>query len=203
MTRHVIDYDGAMPRWKPDACERLRTASIELFSEQGFAATTVPQITNRAGLTTRTFYRYFADKREVLFGSEPDPAQTRAIVERAPPGLSTAEFIAWGLELMARERFDGHRAEMRVIQAIIDSDENLKERALHKRETLNAAFAEALQTHGLGEQQSRLLAEATVSALHVAIERWLRTDTDTSIDALALEALSALRRDLEGIDTAR
>jgi AcrR family transcriptional regulator len=177
------------------------SAAVELFSEQGFAATTVPQITERAGLTTRTFFRHFADKREVLFEHEDAPAQTRAFLAQAPPGMSTAEFIAWGLGLMARERFDGHRDELRVIQALIDSDESLQERSLRKREMLNSLLGEALRSRGLGEQQARLLAEATVSALYVALDRWLNSDTDVSIDVLALKALVGLHADLDGIGT--
>ena len=80
MTRRVITYTGAVSRWRPDARERLEHAALELFAEQGFAATTVPEITARAGLTTRTFFRYFADKREVLFGGAEIPA--------SPPGSS-------------------------------------------------------------------------------------------------------------------
>ena len=57
-----------MSRWKPDAQGRLMSAAIELFDEQGYEATTVAEIAERAGLTKRTFFRYFADKREVLFG---------------------------------------------------------------------------------------------------------------------------------------
>jgi AcrR family transcriptional regulator len=177
------------------------SAAVELFSEQGFAATTVPQITERAGLTTRTFFRHFADKREVLFGHEDAPAQARAILAQAPQGMSTAEFIGWGLALMARERFDGHRDEFRVIQALIDSDESLQERALRKRETLNSLLSEALRGRGLGQRQARLLAEATVSALYAALDEWLTSDTDVSIDALALNALAGLHAELDGIGT--
>ena len=43
------------------------SAAIELFDEQGYEATTVAEIAERAGLTKRTFFRYFSDKREVLF----------------------------------------------------------------------------------------------------------------------------------------
>jgi AcrR family transcriptional regulator len=179
------------------------SAAVELFSEQGFADTTVPQITERAGLTTRTFFRHFADKREVLFGHEDASAQARALLAQAPTGMSTAEFIAWGLGLMARQRFDGHRDELRVIQALIDSDESLQERSLRKRETLNSLLGEALRGRGLGERQARMLAEATVSALYAALDQWLNSDTDVSIDVLALRALAGLHADLDGIGTAQ
>jgi hypothetical protein len=142
----------------------------------------------------------------VLFGQEDAPAQARANLARAPAGLSTAEFLAWGLTLIAR-RFEGRRDEMRVVTALIDSDDSLRERALRKREMLNSLLGEALRSRGLDERRSRLLAEATIGALYVALERWLATDTATDVgvrlDALALDALAALREDLSGIDQAR
>jgi AcrR family transcriptional regulator len=56
-----------MGRWEPDARGRLREAAMELYSKRGFEQTTVAEIAARAGLTERTFFRHFADKREVLF----------------------------------------------------------------------------------------------------------------------------------------
>jgi AcrR family transcriptional regulator len=189
-----------MPRWKPDARERLVSAAIELFNERGFAATTIPQITARAGLTTRTFYRHFADKREVLFGPEHNPDTVQAVLDGAPQGVSLAAFVAWGLRLMA-ERFAPYREVMRATQALIDSDASLRERALRKREMLHAVFNEAFRSRGLGEQRSRLLAEVAVSALYLAIDEWLQTDADVGIDMLALGALRDLHSDLEDIGT--
>ena len=85
MACRVIAYHWRVGRWKPDARERLSTAAIELFSEQGFAATTVPQITERAGLTTRTFYRHFADKGDVLFPHTDAQADTQAALDKPRP----------------------------------------------------------------------------------------------------------------------
>ena len=90
-----------MGRWKPDARERLRKAALDLFSEQGFAVTTVPQITERAGLTTRTFYRHFADKRDVVFLHQDAYTEMRAVLAQAPAELDTAAFLTWGLGLLA------------------------------------------------------------------------------------------------------
>lgn len=189
-----------MARWAPNARDRLTTAALDLFREQGFAATTVPQITERAGLTTRTFYRHFADKREVLFGHDAR-AQAQTVLEQAPPGLSTAEFVAWGLRVMAT-RFEGLREDMRLIQELIDADPGLQERALRKRELLNLIVRDALRDRGLSEQRSRLLADTTVSALYIALDQWLAGDGGVQIDALAVELLASLRADLDGIETA-
>src|SRR5215472_3630839 len=64
---HCHGYDRAMGRWEPDARGRLERAALELYGERGFEQTTVAEIAGRAGLTERTFFRHFADKREVLF----------------------------------------------------------------------------------------------------------------------------------------
>src|SRR5215469_8880269 len=98
-----------MSRWQPDARERLRKAAMELFAEQGFAATTVPEITARAGLTTRTFFRHFADKREVIFGGEEIPALATRLIADAPPDLDPAAVIVAGLKTVAETRFEGRR----------------------------------------------------------------------------------------------
>src|SRR5579885_2356991 len=93
----------AMGRWEPDAVGRLRAAAMELFHTQGYDQTTVAQIAERAGVTARTFFRYFADKREVLFaGSE---ELQRAMVDglmAAPEGAAAMEAVAAALDAAAR-----------------------------------------------------------------------------------------------------
>jgi AcrR family transcriptional regulator len=201
MTCCAIAYHRGVGRWKPDARERLRTAAIELFSEQGFAATTVPQITERAGLTTRTFYRHFADKRDVLFPHLDAQPETQAALGQTPPGLTTAGFLAWGLSLLA-SRFEGFRGEMRITRALIDSDPGLQERALRKREMLRSVVDMALRDRGLDTDQAGLLADATVGALYTALDKWLQSDGEVRVDTVAVDALAALRSNLEGIDGA-
>src|ERR1700712_466964 len=80
---------GWVSRWAPDARERLETAALDLFAENGYEATTVAQIADRAGLNRATFFRHFADKREVLFGGEDLLAGLFADAIRvAPPGAT-------------------------------------------------------------------------------------------------------------------
>ena len=67
MSVTAIKYDRGMTRWEPNARGRLERAALELYGERGFEQTTVAEIAERAGLTERTFFRHFADKREVLF----------------------------------------------------------------------------------------------------------------------------------------
>lgn len=185
-------------RWKPDARERLRKAALDLFSEQGFAVTTVPQIAERAGLTTRTFYRHFADKRDVVFLQPDAYAEIRAVLEQAPAGLSTAGFLSWALGLVATS-LERQRDQMRLTKALIDSDAGLQERALHKREMLCSLMNEALLGRGLEARQARLLAETVISALYIALNQWRDSDTGGRVDVVALEALALLRENLMGI----
>src|ERR1700753_2882695 len=125
MTWRVITYTGPVSRWQPDASDRLRRAALELFTQQGFAATTVPEIAARAGLTTRTFFRHFADKREVLFGGAEIPAFAARLIADAPPSLDPATLISGGLRTVAENRFEGRREQLRETRAIIASDDGL------------------------------------------------------------------------------
>ena len=66
-----------MARWEPDARGRLEKAALDVFRERGYAHTTVGDIAERAGLTERTFFRYFTDKREVLFSGSKELEMTK------------------------------------------------------------------------------------------------------------------------------
>src|SRR5277367_3609988 len=89
MSVAVISYDRGVTRWEPNAAGRLAQAAMELYSERGFEQTTVAEIAARAGLTERTFFRHFADKREVLFAGADGlrDLMVRAVAE-APVGLA-------------------------------------------------------------------------------------------------------------------
>ena len=167
-----------MGRWRPDARERLRQAALELFAEQGFAATTVPEITARAGLTTRTFFRHFADKREVIFGGDEIPAMATRLIADAPLGLEPAAVITAGLKTVAETRFEGRRAEVRLNRELIRSDPGLGERDLRKRADLAAAIRAGFIGRGVAPATAALLAESTVTVIYVALEEWLDQDQD-------------------------
>src|SRR4051812_48311918 len=97
MTVSAVTRLRRMSRWQPDARGRLRQAAFELYGEHGFDQTTVAQIAQRAGLTERTFYRHFADKREVVFSGEVHGVLVTALPD-APPSAGPAEAVAAALE---------------------------------------------------------------------------------------------------------
>jgi AcrR family transcriptional regulator len=160
-------------RWTPDARGRLQRAALELFVEQGFAATTVPQITDRAGLTTRTFFRHFADKREVFFDGDAIPQLARRMLEQAPADLDPLTLLRQGLRQVGTERFDGRREEMRRSRDIILAEPALRERDAQKRDDLVRVLRPSLMARGIDPLRAALLAETTVVVLHVALELWL------------------------------
>jgi AcrR family transcriptional regulator len=180
-------------RWQPDARERLERAAIELFTEQGFAATTVPQITARAGLTTRTFFRHFADKREVLFGGDEIPALAARLLAEAPPSLDPMTLIVGGLKYVAETRFEGRREEIRERRAIIRSDQGLRERDLHKRAALSEAIRAGFIDRGVGAATATLVAELTVTVLYVALDEWLDSGGDRTLFEIITETFGSLQ----------
>ena len=182
-----------MARWDPDARGRLERAAFELFAEQGFAATTVPEITARAGLTTRTFFRYFADKREVFFAGDEIPDQARQLLATAPSDVDPVTLLEQGLRQVAAERFDGRWQEVRLRRDLVEADPSLRERNAKKRDDLVAVIRPGLVARGVDPVEAALLAELTVVVLHVALEAWLEQPTEQSMSDTVTTCFVRLR----------
>ena len=183
-----------MSRWQPNTRQRLERAAVELFVQQGFAETTVPQITARAGLTTRTFFRHFADKREVLFASDDEiPQLAEQFVTGAPPSCGPMTVIAQGLETVAATRFEGRLAYLRTRRAVIQADEGLRERELRKLSSLAEAIERGFRQRGLDDVAALLAAQLAVTVFSVTITRWLDQDGDQPLSGLVHDTLHALR----------
>ncbi len=151
-----------MGRWEPDAAGRLREAAMALYTEQGFERTTVAEIADRAGVTARTFFRHFADKREVLFaGSEELEQRMIGALAAAPPSAGPMDAIAAAL-LTVAELFADRRDYSRRRQAVIAATPELRERELIKMSSLATAFAEAHAM--LGDRRSSEQALGTADA---------------------------------------
>lgn len=175
MTAAVITYDAPMVRWDPDSRGRLAQAAMELYLEHGYDRTTVAEIAQRAGLTERTFFRHFADKREVLFdGSHALQSFLVDGVTAAPPG-SPVDALARALE-GAGARFQEVPERVRARQVVIDANPELQERELIKLATLAGALAEALRARDVPEPAASLAAEAGIAVFKVAFARWVHTE---------------------------
>jgi AcrR family transcriptional regulator len=164
-----------MGRWEPNARGRLEQAALQLYVERGFEQTTVAEIAKRAGLTERTFFRHFADKREVLFwGARALQELLVSNVDAAPASLPPIEAIAAALCAAAEGIFEERRDFARQRQAIIDANAELQERELIKLASLASALAEALRRRGVGDPASSLAAESGIAVFKIAFADWIR-----------------------------
>ncbi len=146
---------------------------MALYVEHGYEQTTVAEIAERAGVTPRTFFRHFADKREVLFaGSEMLGVRMVAAVDAAPPTSSPMEAIALALD-EAASMIGANRTFSRQRQSLITANRELHERELIKLAGLANSLGAALRRRGVSEPQASLAAEAGIAVLRVAFERWL------------------------------
>jgi AcrR family transcriptional regulator len=182
-----------MTRWKPDAAGRLITAALTLFEEQGYDATTVAEIGERAGLTKRTFFRHFADKREVLFsGTEELERRWVEAVAAAPPDATPLAAVTAGFDGVA-EMFVERHAFARVRARVVNANPELQERELIKLQTLADSVAEALRVRGVSHNAAILAAQAGVTVFHVAFARWVAQDDPAAFRRLMSESMEELR----------
>jgi AcrR family transcriptional regulator len=169
-------------RWEPNARGRLEQAALELYRERGFENTTVAEIAARAGLTERTFFRHFADKREVLFsgaGALQDLLVSK--VDGAPESVSPIEAIVSAFAEAGDGMFEERRDFARGRQAVIAANRELEERELIKFASLAAALADALRRRGVTSPAASLAAEAGVAVFRVAFERWTADTSDGTL----------------------
>jgi AcrR family transcriptional regulator len=182
-----------MGRWEPNARGRLMQAAFALYGERGFEQTTVAVIAKRAGLTERTFFRHFADKREVLFaGADALRELLVSTVAKAPGSLAPMDAAAAGLEAAGALIQEGGELA-RERQAIIAASAELQERELIKLASLAAALAEALRERGVDEPAASLTAEAGIAVFKVAFERYVEETNQQDLPQLIRESLDELK----------
>lgn len=185
----------AMGRWEPNTRERLYAAALELFSERGFEKTTVAEIAQHAGLTERTYFRHFDDKREVLFGgTEMLEAILAQVIAEAPASTGPLDAVALAAEAIGG-RMQGMRPSVLRRQALVSAHDELRERELIKAARLSAACAQALRERGVATGSARLAAEAGMAAFHVAFERWVGDEAaDREMPDVVRECFAELKR---------
>jgi len=182
-----------MVRWEPGTKERLQAAALELFAARGLEQTTAAEIAQSVGLTERTFFRHFSDKREVLFYGQRQFLQAFADgVDAAPPDASPLEVIASALRAAASFFPDERRPYSRMRQSVIDQNPALQEREQHKLAGLAAAVAAALRERGIGEPAATLAAQSGATVFGIAFAQWIREGETRSFDEIASDVLHEL-----------
>ena len=182
-----------MSRWEPNARERLAQAALDLYAERGFEQTTVAEIAKRTGLTERTFFRHFADKREVLFsgGADLQEAMVGGVLgapeSAAPMDAVCGGLVAGGGLLQERRPFALKRS------GVIAASAELQERELIKLAGLAAALADALRRRGVTEPTASLTAQTGIGVFHVSFARWVEEGNELGLPELIRDSLDQLR----------
>lgn len=181
-----------MPRWEHGSEDRLKTAAIELFDEQGFEGTSVVEIAERARLTTRTFFRYFSDKREVLF------AGTDGLGTELVGKIADAASVADPLRLVVRvlASFDwaglGSPNTQRRRRAVIDANPQLLERDLGKQHSVAVELADALRQRGVERASADLAARVGVQVFYTAYSLWIEGGGKADLASISEAAIDRL-----------
>jgi AcrR family transcriptional regulator len=185
--------NGALGTRQP---RQARAGRAYLYGERGFENTTVSEIAERAGLTERTFFRHFADKREVLFwGAGAAGALQELFVNAvvdAPDSASPIDAIAAALAAagdLLQQRGDYPRQR----QAIIAASAELRERELIKLATLASALTDALRQRGVGDPAASLTAEVAIAVFKIGFERWVEESNQRTLPQLLRESLEELK----------
>jgi AcrR family transcriptional regulator len=182
-----------MGRWEPNARARLERAALDLFQELGYARTTVEGIAERAGLTERTFFRYFTDKREVLFsGSANLQKFIVEAIDGAPKTMAPLDAVAAALEATT-PLFEARRGHARKRRAVIAAQAELRERELIKLASLAVAVAASLRKRGVSAPTAALAAEAGIAVFRNAFERWVDDKEQRPLSGHIQASLKELR----------
>ncbi|WP_329126165.1 TetR/AcrR family transcriptional regulator [Streptomyces sp. NBC_01465] len=181
-----------MTRWQPGATQRLVVAAVDLFTEQGYDATTVTQIAERAGVTKSTFFRHFSDKRELLVAGQETLSRLLADgITEAPTSASPLQAVAAGLERASSAMGPANRELGPRLKAAVAASTELQERDALKSVGLAAAMTAALIARGVADPTAHLAGELGVLAFKRGYAQWSESDRDDT-EGLAPHALAAL-----------
>jgi AcrR family transcriptional regulator len=183
-----------MGRWEPGARERLVVAAVDLFTEQGYDATTVAQIAERAGVTKSTFFRHFPDKRELLVAGQETLSRLLAEgIAEAPADASPLAAVAAGLERASGAMGQMSRELAPRLKAAVAASAELQERDALKTVSLAAAMTRALVARGVPDATAALAGELGVLAFKRGYAAWSEGDGKDGLAGPVLAALDELR----------
>ena len=189
-----------MVRWQPGARQRLQAAALDLYVSRGFEQTTAAEIAESVGLTERTFFRYFTDKREVLFDGQ-DLLQQAFLdgLAGAPADAPPLAKIASALETSAAFFPDERRGYSRLRQAVIETHSALRERELLKLASLATAIAAALRAGGTPDPAATLAAKTGVMVFTVAFEQWIADGEDRPLGEMEHQVMREMAAIAAGV----
>jgi AcrR family transcriptional regulator len=199
MSGSVITMLDGVARWEPGAPERLQAAALELFATRGYEQTTAAEIAQAVGLTERTFYRHFPDKREVLFlGQQQFDDGFRAGIDGVPADAAPLGAVVAALRSAGAFFPDERRGHSRARQTVIDANPSLQEREQHKLAGLATTLGAALRARGVGEPAATLAARIGVMVFMIAFAQWIHEGEQRSLTTITEDVLRELGSLVEG-----
>jgi AcrR family transcriptional regulator len=184
-----------MPRWESGARQRLQQAALPLFQERGYDGVTVAEIAAAAGLTERTFFRHFTDKREVLFQGQDQLERSFLDGAAEAPGDDAMSLARAALDRAAGFFPEDRRPWARARQTVIDANPALQERELLKLSALATALTRALAARGIDPVTAALAGESAVTVFRTAFTAWIAEEEPrpfAEVQAAVLTGLHAL-----------
>jgi len=182
-----------MGRWQPDARGRLQEAAMALFIERGYDEVTVADIAERAGLTKRSFFNHYADKREVVFcGLDGFQAMVLDMLADADPGLGPLDAAVAALTRAGEVMTADYPEFTRARQDLIDSSPELRERDLMKTAAVTSALAAALADRGASPRAAAFAAQVAATVFTTAVAEWAR-QPELGFGATVQQALRDMR----------
>ncbi len=181
-----------MPRSGADARRRLQQAALELFRERGYEATTTAEIAARAGVTERTFFRHFPDKREALFDGEDAFRAALADAVLAAPESATPMAALLSAFRSVAQTIETNRPLTEPRQAVIAQTPALQERVRTKTAGLTDALSEALARRGIEQGLAMLAAQVGMAAFAHATRAWF-LEPEPGLDAHLTRAFAELQ----------
>lgn len=189
-----------MPRSGAQARARLREAALDLYAEQGYDATTTAQIAARAGVTERTYFRHFADKREVVFGGEAETQQELArAIAAAPAQLEPLPVLRLAFQALV-PRIERNRSVTELANRVVAVTPALQERQLAKWATIVVFVTDALRARGVDANVAQVCAQVGANMCMIALKRW-NDDPSAGLEAELDRAFDELRQASNALGT--
>ncbi|GGB31575.1 TetR family transcriptional regulator [Flexivirga endophytica] len=184
-----------MPRWEPNARERLLMAALRLFAERGYDDVTVAEIAERAGLTKSTFFRYFPDKRDVLTAGEDALAQPLlAGIAEADEDATPLEAVTAGMDRVAAAMTPFNREVGPLLRDAVTASAEIRQRNALKHVGISRAMTQALTDRGVDELTAAVTAELAGLAFKDAYATWIEPKNKAEFTELihaSLERIAA------------
>ena len=191
VTEHEPDW---RQRKKNATRERIRASALRLFSEQGYDATTVEQISADAGVSHMTFFRYFPVKEDVILSDGYDPL-IASLIAQTPATWPLTRRIGTVLVQGLRQIYDTGRDALLAQNKLIVSTPALRDRLwAHQIDTqqliLQALAASQDQPHP--SFRDRVTVAACLAAASTAIITWVENDGTPDLPDLMEQAFDIL-----------